>query len=167
LGTAVTWPLTGIITEIYGWKWAFYIAAIVTAIVAILWFYAIADCPEKHKTISKDERSFIEKSLEVTFSTKRDFPPISQMAKSMPLHALVWLHFGEVWGVFFLLTSAPMFMTHVLKFDLKNAGLLSSLPYISRLIFGFLFGMTGDIIRSRNILSVTQIRKIFCIFCKL
>lgn len=135
-------------------------------IVGFLWYFIIADCPEKHKTISKDEKNFIVKSLEVTFPTNYEFPPISKMAKSLPLHALAWLHFGDVWGAFFLLTSAPMFMMHVLKFDLKNAGYLSSLPYIARLILGFLFGIAGDIIRRRNILSVTAIRKLFCIFCE-
>lgn len=54
----------------------------------------------------------------------------------------------------------------VLKFDLGKAGVLASLPPLVRLLFGFVFGQVGDTFRDRKIMSVTAIRKFFCIFCK-
>jgi len=83
----------------------------------------------------------------------------------MPFYALLYLHFSDVWGVFFLLTSAPMFMRQVLKFDLHDAGIVSSFPYLARLIFGFAFGAIGDYLIGRG-MHPTKLRKIFCLFCK-
>lgn len=165
LGTALTWPLMGLITDVFGWQWAFYVTALLSFIVSILWYKIVADSPEKHLHISSSERKLIEDSLALVIAKKQDFPPIMKMAKSMPFYALLFLHFSDVWGVFFLLTSAPMFMSQVLKFDLKDAGFASSLPYFARLVFGFSFGFAGDYLMSRGV-GATKIRKIFCVFCE-
>jgi MFS transporter, ACS family, solute carrier family 17 (sodium-dependent inorganic phosphate cotransporter), other len=165
LGIAVTWPLMGFIISAFGWKSAFYVTALFGFIVCYLWFNIVADSPEKHPNISKSERQFIEESLGLVIAKKEDFPPIMKMLKSSPFYALLFLHFSDVWGVFFLLTSAPMFMSQVLKFDIKKAGLISSFPYIARLVFGFAFGVFGDYLMSRG-MGATKIRKLFCVFCE-
>lgn len=155
----------GVITDVFGWQYAFYVTALLSLIVAVMWFNIVADSPEKHPMISKAERDYIDDSLGLVIAKRRDFPPIVEMMKSMPFYALLLLHFSDVWGVSFLLTSAPMFMSQVLDFDLKGAGFASSLPYIARLIFGFVFGLIGDYFVSRGVGS-TKIRKVFCIFCE-
>lgn len=165
LGTALTWPLMGLVIQMLNWRWAFYITAITSMVVSILWFKVVADSPEKHPQITRAEREYIDRSLEQILSKKSELPPIAKMMKSMPFYALTFLHFSDVWGVFFLLTSAPMFMSQVLKFDLKNAGIVSSFPYIARLISGFAFGAAGDYLMKKGV-SATKIRKYFCIFCE-
>lgn len=54
----------------------------------------------------------------------------------------------------------------MLGFKLAHAGLLASLPYLARFIAGFVFGALGDVARKKEWMSVTAIRKVFCIFCK-
>lgn len=169
MGTALTWPLMAFVIETFDWQCAFYVSAMLSLVVSIFWFRIVADGPETHLKISKAEREYIEdslSSLDLIVARKKSFPPIVQMMKSMPFYALVFLHFSDVWGVFFLLTSAPMFMNHVLKYDLKNAGMISSFPYIARFIFGFIFGAVGDYLMKKGI-SPTKIRKSFCVFCKM
>lgn len=85
---------------------------------------------------------------------------------SLPFYSLLILHYGNLWGLYFLLTAAPKFMSEVLGFSLAKAGFLASLPYLARLFAGFIFGAIGDLIRKKEIMSVTTIRKFFCIFCK-
>lgn len=57
-------------------------------------------------------------------------------------------------------------MTEVLDFNLAKAGYFSSLPPLARLICGFGFGSLGDMLRRKEIFSVTAIRKSFCLFCE-
>lgn len=52
-----------------------------------------------------------------------------------------------------------------LGFDLKKAGILSSLPHLARFLAGFVFGWIGDCLRRKH-MSQTLMRKSFCIFCK-
>lgn len=168
-GTVVTWPTTGYIIEKFGWRFSFYVPAAFAISISIVWLYVVADSPASHPRITKPEKDLIEKSLgsAVTSGAKKSsWPPMGQVLLSPSFYALVVLHFGSTWGLFFLITAAPKFMSEVLKFNLTEAGILSSLPYLFRLIFGFIFGSIGDAIRHKNVLSVTTIRKMFCVFCK-
>lgn len=104
----------------------------------------------------------------------------------MPFWALLVLHYGSTWGLHFSLTATPKFLSEVtfflnmgeslkkmnaillqvLGFNLTKAGFLSSAPHLARILLGFVFGTLGDVVRRRQLLSVTNIRKTFCIFCK-
>lgn len=154
------------ITEHFSWQSAFYVTAIITFITSLLWFRVVADSPDKHLSISHAERNLIEESLELNVMSRKEFPPVSEIFKSKPFYALLLLHFSDVWGIYFILTSAPMFLSQVLKYDLKDVGMLSCLPYIIRLISAIIFGGIGDLLWSKKIMSTTQIRKVFCIFCE-
>lgn len=88
------------------------------------------------------------------------------MATSIQFWALLILHYGNLWGLFFLLTAGPNFISSVLGFDLGHTGILASLPYLARLIFGFIFGQLGDVITRNALMEKTKIRKTFVIFCK-
>lgn len=89
------------------------------------------------------------------------------MFLSIPFLAYTVLHFGNLWGLYLLLTAGPKFMSEVLGFNLGHSGILASLPYLARMLFGFVFGFIGDFIRKRQWLSVTATRKSFVTFCKI
>ena len=168
-GTVVTLPTTGYIVEKFGWRFGFYAPAVVALLMSFLWLYFVSDSPASHPRITKPEKDLIEKSLGSNVSTggkKSSWPPMGQMLLSPSFYALLVLHFGSTWGLFFLVTAAPKFMSEALKFNLTEAGILSSLPYLFRLFFAFVFGSIGDRIRNKDSLSVTTIRKMFCVFCK-
>lgn len=71
LGTVITWSMVGYIIENVGWIWAFYIPAIITALVSFIWLYVVADSPQTHPRISDNERLFIQKSQEGQVTTKK------------------------------------------------------------------------------------------------
>ncbi|XP_041783948.1 sialin-like [Anopheles merus] len=163
-GTVITWPLVGVLIETLGWSFAFYIPAVISAIVAVLWYIIVADSPSTHPRIKAEEKDYIEKSLGDTISKSKLLPPIASLATSPPFLALLVLHFGNLWGLYFLITAAPKFMSEVLGFKLAKAGFLAALPYLARSLAAFLFGTVGDLLRKNSIMRVTAIRKSFCLF---
>lgn len=166
LGIVITWVMLGPIIENLGWKFGFYIPAIMTFVFVFFWYIIVADSPADHSRISKKERDHIQDSLGDTVSKAKRFPPVGSVLSSIPFLALMILHYGSVWGLYFLQTAAPMFMTEALNFNLSKAGMLSSLPHLARLLAGFGFGAIGDFIRRKNFLKVTTTRKSFCLFCE-
>lgn len=158
--------MLGVIIENLGWQFGFYIPAIITFVFVALWYILVADSPADHPRISKEERDYIQESLGESVSKAKQFPPIFSVLSSIPFLALMVLHYGSLWGLYFLQTAAPMFMTEALNFNLSKAGYLSALPHLARLLAGFGFGAIGDFMRKRNFLQVTATRKWFCIFCK-
>ncbi|XP_055625542.1 sialin-like [Toxorhynchites rutilus septentrionalis] len=163
-GTMVTWPLVGVLIETLGWSFAFYVPAMITAIVTAFWFVLVADSPSKHRHIKKEELEYIEKSMGDTISKQKLLPPVGKVMTSVPFLALLVLHFGNLWGLYFLLTAAPKFMSEVLGFKLAKAGFLSALPYLARAMAAFGFGSIGDYLRKKSFFAVTTLRKSFCLF---
>ena len=167
-GTIVTWSTFGPIIDSLDWKCALYISAVISMLFAVIWLCFVADAPDKHSSISKTELEYIQNSLGDSVSKVQDQPlPIWDILTSVPFMALLVLQFGNLFGLFFLITATPRFMMEVLGFKLANAGCISSIPYLLRIIFGFLFGWIGDYQRNSKVLKVTVIRKFYCIFCKL
>lgn len=70
-GTVITWPLAGILVESCGWSWAFYVPALITFIVTILWYALVYDTPAEHPRIELTEREYIEKSLGDNISKRK------------------------------------------------------------------------------------------------
>lgn len=105
---------------------------------------------------------------DVSFSVRslQSTPPYGKMLTSIPFWALIVLHYGSLWGLFFLLTAAPEFMKNVLLFDLTNSGFMASLPHLARFLAGFAFGYIGDKIRQHQWMTPIAVRKVFSIFCK-
>lgn len=166
-GTVITWPLAGIITEKFGWASSFYVSAAFVLVIAIIWEYLIEDSPAQHKNITAEEKQFIEESFGGTVSKAKSKPPFGKVLTSLPYLSLLMLHYGNFWGMNFFITQAPKFMNEVLGFNLSNSGFLSSLPYLARMFSGFLFGYIGDLIRTKELMSTTAIRKSFCLFSHL
>lgn len=166
-GTVVTWFAFGPIIDALDWRCAFYISGMIAMVFAVIWFYAVSDAPSSHPRISLAELDYIQCSLGDSISkTPAIQLPTVDIITSVPFLALLILHFGNLFGLFFLITATPRFMTEVLKFKLTDAGYLSSLPYLMRIICGFFFGAIGDYQRQNKLLKVTTIRKFYCIFCK-
>jgi MFS transporter, ACS family, solute carrier family 17 (sodium-dependent inorganic phosphate cotransporter), other len=166
LGNVITWVMLGPIIKTFGWQFGFYIPALITLVFVLLWYILVADSPADHARISKQEREHIEDSLGNSVTKSKSLPPVASVLTSIPFYALLILHYGSLWGLYFLQTAAPMFMTEALKFDLSAAGNFSSLPPLARLLAGFGFGAIGDFIRRRDCMRVTVIRKSFCLFCE-
>ncbi|CAH1103007.1 unnamed protein product [Psylliodes chrysocephalus] len=164
LGTVITWPLLGAIIEKFGWTWAFLGSGIIVIAWTLSWWFFVTDSPEQHRYISDDEKNYILDSLKDTISNVKKFPPYKQIALTVPFWALLVLHFGNLWGLFFLMTAGPNFMSSVLGFTLGHTGILAALPYLARLIFGILFGQLGDFILRKNFMTKTKIRKSFIFF---
>ncbi len=166
-GTIITWPLVSILIEKFNWSLGFYVPAAFTFLTALIWFYLVSDSPSSHPRIEYTESQYIQQSLAGSLAKqKRLFPPIVPLLTSLPFWSLLLLHYGNLWGLFFLLSAAPKYMSEVLQFNLSKTGILSALPYLARMMFGFVFGAIGDALLRRNVLSKTMIRKSFCLFCK-
>lgn len=166
LGTVVTLPLAGYLMEAYGWNWTFHVCALITLLTAVAWFIFVADAPAKHPRITVAERTYIEESFGNTVSAKKAIPPYFKFLTSLPFLSLMLLHYGNLWGLYFLITAAPKFMSEVLRFNLAKTGILASLPSLARLLAGFVFGAIGDRLRRNGSMDLTLMRKVFCIFCE-
>lgn len=148
-----------------GWRMVFYGQAAIVLIITILWMVLVSGSPRSHRFITEKEVEYIENSLGTSISKAKKVPPYGKIFLSIPFIALIILHYGNLWGLFFLLTISPEYLKNQLEFNIKSSGIYSSLPHLARFLMGFVFGWIGDYLRHRT--NPTVIRKSFCIFCEL
>ncbi|XP_054262496.1 vesicular glutamate transporter 1-like [Macrosteles quadrilineatus] len=162
VGTVVALPVSGIIANTLGWPWIFYITGFFGLVWCAVWWTVVKDNPDDDPHISPEELKYIKESLGTTdTSLKHIKHPWKKFLTSMPVWAIVAAHFCENWGFYTLLTQLPTFMKDTLNFQLEKAGFMSSLPYLVMAIIMQFAGTLADWLQNTNILTTTQVRKLF------
>lgn len=71
IGAVIDWSMSGHIIQQYGWKYAFYVVALIFGIFSILLLTFVYDSPTSHPRIKEEEKEFILKRLNTTISNKK------------------------------------------------------------------------------------------------
>ncbi|CAB3387735.1 Hypothetical predicted protein [Cloeon dipterum] len=159
VGTVVALPLSGYLAKHVGWPYVFYVFGFIGLVWYAVWVAVVREGPELDPRISQEELEYIQKSLGQ--QPQKTSPPWGQFFKSAPVWAIITAHFAENWGFYTLLTQLPTFMKDTLEFDLKDAGLLSALPYLAMAAVLQMAGHLADWLRSKEFISTTGVRKLF------
>ncbi|NXL47384.1 S17A4 protein, partial [Podilymbus podiceps] len=160
-GTFFALLVAGIICQSLGWPFVFYIFGGVGCAWCLCWFLLVYEDPAHHPWISAGEQEYIVSSLAHQGSSHGRSLPLVAMAKSLPLWAITIACFCTDWMFYMLLTSMPTFLSNVLHFDLRENGLLSSLPYIGNGLGHILAGLLADSLLARRVLGTAAVRKLF------
>ncbi|KAM7229622.1 hypothetical protein CapIbe_019738 [Capra ibex] len=162
LGPCIVLLITGFICDSLGWPMVFYIFGACGCALSVLWFILFYEDPKDHPYISIREKEYITSALtqQVSSSTLIKVP-IKAMLKSTPLWVISLCNFAFFWSNTFLSIYTPIYIDYKLRVDVKENGLLSSLPHLFAWIFGVLAGYMADIFQTRNTFSLVTIRKLF------
>ncbi|XP_050502755.1 putative inorganic phosphate cotransporter [Diabrotica virgifera virgifera] len=162
LGNVFSMPITGMICNSkLGWPVAFYMYGGLGICWCILWIFLGADSPSKHKSISKDEKDFIESSLMKEEDISEIPTPWKSIFTSLPVIAIIVTHCGQNWGFWTLLTEIPSFMENILHENISSNSLLSALPYFVMWFMTLVFSPIADLVIDKKFVSVITSRKIF------
>lgn len=111
-------------SSVMGWPSIFYFSGAAGGLWSILWFFFGSNSPSECKSISTEEKDFIETSLkpndDATQTKRRPPTPWREIFTSMPFIALFIVHAGQNWGYWTLLTKIPVYMKFILGFDIKS-----------------------------------------------
>ncbi|KAG7212844.1 hypothetical protein KM043_002201 [Ampulex compressa] len=163
-GTVVTFTLCGQVISALGWKAAYYVTSGLMLVFYALWVFLIYDTPDVHPTITEKEKAYIKENIGSTVSKQKVQLPVKAVATSVPFLALLWAHFANMWGIYFIATNGPKYTLEVLGFNMKTGGPVTGAPYIARLGAGVVFAAAGDYVRRKKMLTLVWIRRLFMIF---
>lgn len=132
--------------------------------IGVLWFLLFClicySSPEQHPFISDEEKSYLKKELDNVSQEKLPIP-WQAILTSIPLWALVCAQIGHDWGFYTMVTDLPTYLKDVLKFNIGQNGIWSSLPYIMMWTVSMLSGYLCDWLVRKNYMTVTFSRKFF------
>ncbi|KAF5290073.1 hypothetical protein FQA39_LY14854 [Lamprigera yunnana] len=159
IGSILCNMISGMIISSTGnWKLVFYF----WAIVALVWFFLyIILCysePSQHPNITPEEKE--ELLLELGVAVKNKIPWFNLVCYK-PTIALMAGQGGHGIVFFFIVINLPKYFKDVLKFNIKENGILSSLPYAALWISGVGAAWVGDWLINTDRLRVVTIRKLY------
>ncbi|XP_050428805.1 sialin-like isoform X2 [Adelges cooleyi] len=163
LGAAITLPVCGILISNWGWESVFYITGLVGIAWSVMWFTLVFERPSDHPRITEYEKHYIEAQIakQSTPGTKPKKLPWVKILTSLPVWAIAITHGCSVFGYFTIVNQLPTYMKHMLHFNIKTNGFLSSLPYLGKYVSALIAGIVADRMFKSEKLSKTAIRKYF------
>ncbi|KAJ8923211.1 hypothetical protein NQ315_001766 [Exocentrus adspersus] len=167
LGAALTLPVCGYLISTLGWPSVFYFTGVVGLVWSVFWFALVFDSPAQHPRISVEEKMEIETKISEGVGGKDIKPskvPFKKIFTSLPVWAIVVTHGCSVFGYFTVVNQLPTYMKDVLHFNIKENGLLSSLPYLGKYVMAVIASWLADKLRRSGRLSTTATRKLFTTF---
>ncbi|KAL3274782.1 hypothetical protein HHI36_019566 [Cryptolaemus montrouzieri] len=160
VGAALTYILCGFIMDAWGWEAVFYFTAAVGTLWYVAWFFLVFDSPSEHPRISTAERDYIIESLGKTVNKKQATIPWRSILTSVPVWMNCLGHVGGLWGLFMLLSNAPIYFRFIHGWRLTSTGILSGVPQLFRMLSSMIISRIGDYVLRNNILSRTNVRKL-------
>ncbi|XP_070191593.1 sialin-like [Littorina saxatilis] len=142
-----------------GWPFVFYFYGVVSLLFTLLWLLLARNSPETHPAITKTELSFIITGRSKLSDTKTKTPWLKIMS-SGAVWAIIVAHASFSWVYSWILAYLPMYMKDVLHYTVAQNGVLSSLPFLGKLVMGILAGYLADMLLRRRF-SIALVRKSF------
>lgn len=164
LGTMITLAVSGVLcSSSMGWPIVYYLSGAFGLTWTAIWLFLGAGSLSTHRFVSQAEKDYIQRSLTNTVDHNRRLSdtPWKSIFTSLPVWATIVAHTGHNWGFWLLLTEMPTFIHTVLKFDIKDDGILSSLPYLTMFVLQIPVTFIADFLNKREITTLTVSRKIW------
>ncbi|XP_012136621.1 sialin isoform X2 [Megachile rotundata] len=162
-GIGITYPLCGFIIAHFGWRAVFYTTGSIGMLWCLFWYFFAFDTPASHPRISQQELRYIQGSVgNQVHGTNESMPvPWGSILRSWPAWSIGITTFGRIWVHYIFIISGPMYMKTVLGFSIQANGVLSGLPFICSYFSSVAFCYVADVLVTRQILSLTNVRKVF------
>ncbi|XP_033727746.1 sialin-like [Pecten maximus] len=162
-GSVVVLSVTGYLCDsdfLGGWPSVFYIFGGAAVVWFVFWQFLVFETPSDHTRISAAERLYIESTASV--KKAKNYPtPWKAILSSSAMWAIILTNLLQGWGNYITYTTLPTYMNKIQKFDIKQDGLLMSLPTLMTLLTSVIGSHFADFLRSRRYLSTTVVRKMF------
>ncbi len=128
VGAALTPPLVVLIMETLGWRWAFYISALIGIVLALVWWKGVK---ERGVPVERETTRF------------RDLV----RNRSVWILTLSYSAFGYIVYVYY--SWIFLYLTEVRGVDVRESALLSMLPFLALTLGSFVGGYVSDRVRMR------------------
>lgn len=150
-GAGITPPLIAYVLMNYGWRWSFWISALIGLAAGLVWFLLARDRPSEHPWVNTEEASLIRAGLppESSASGAGGALPWLTILRSKDVMAisLSYFCFGYVAYIFF--TWFFIYLNTVRQLDLKSSAFYGMLPFIAMATCSPLGGWISDRLTKR------------------
>lgn len=144
-GAGITPPLITFIMIHSGWRWSFWISALIGLAAGAVWYTLARDKPADHPWVTGEELRHIESGLPRGTTGPR--PAAALPWRTLSLLTLSYSCFGYVAFIFF--SWFFIYLSRVRHLELKSSAIYGMLPFIAMAICSPAGGWVGDRLTKR------------------
>lgn len=150
VGGAITPTLITFVMLRWGWRFSFWVCAIVGIVVGAVWYAISRDTPEAHPSVSAAELEAIRSGLTVAgLSAPKDSEPAARLSwkiilASKEVWALTFSYFCYGYVAWIYFSWFYKYLARVRGLDLKSSAYYTMLPFIAMAIASPLGGLISD-----------------------
>ncbi|GAC1666179.1 MAG: MFS transporter [Candidatus Acidiferrum sp.] len=145
-GAGVAPPFITYLMIHHGWRWSFWITAVIGLGVGVVWFLVARDRPEEHPWMGPEEATQIRRGLPESTAAREVGKPLSWgtvlASKNVLAITLSYFCYGYVAYIFF--TWFFKYLSIVRGLNLKSSAYYAMLPFIAMAICSPLGGWISD-----------------------
>lgn len=124
VGAAITPPLITFLMASYGWKWTFYIGALIGVVASVLWYALARDSPEHHPLIDvKELRKIQAETSGLRKENANAVLPWRIIVRDRQIILLSLSYFGYCYATYIFFTWFFIYLNKVRELDLKASSL--------------------------------------------
>uniref|UniRef100_A0A7I4XTQ8 MFS domain-containing protein n=1 Tax=Haemonchus contortus TaxID=6289 RepID=A0A7I4XTQ8_HAECO len=130
IGPIFTMPVAGALcNSSLGWSSVYYLHAIITCILFLLFFYFYREHPDMHAFVSTKELNRINRGKEN--ANKRKPLPLKALVASKAIMAEWIMAMAIFMGLQITMQFSPIYLNRVMKFSVYQTGLFSAIPQVA------------------------------------
>jgi len=151
-GAGITPRLIAYILVHHGWRWSFWISALIGLLAGVVWVLIARDAPEKHPWIGAQEAEMIRSGLPEPASGVATGKPLPWRiifgSKNVFAITLSYFCYGYVAYIFF--TWFFKYLSTVRGLDLKSSSYYAMLPFLAMAVGSPLGGWISDLVAKKH-----------------
>jgi ACS family glucarate transporter-like MFS transporter len=144
-GAGLAPPLITFVMMHYGWRWSFWVSAMLGLIAGGIWFLVARDKPEQHPWISDEERSYIEAGLPVSEKgTATTQLPWTAILGNRHILMVTLSYFAYGYAAYIFFSWFFIYLNTVRGLDLRHSSYYTMLPFLAMAAGSLLGGWISD-----------------------
>jgi len=141
-GAGITPPLITYIMVTYGWRWSFWVSALIGLAAGIVWLVLARDNPENHPWMTPGEARHITSGLST--AAKQEALPWRTILASKDVRAVSLSYFCYGYVAYIFFTWFFIYLSNVRGLDLKSSSYYGMLPFAAMAVCSPLGGFISD-----------------------
>jgi ACS family glucarate transporter-like MFS transporter len=145
-GAGLAPPLITYVLMHYGWRWSFWVSALLGLIAGGVWFLIARDTPAQHPWVSKEEKSYIEAGLPAGDEEGRDSQhlPWGTILGNRHILLVTLSYFAYGYAAYIFFSWFFIYLNTVRGLNLRDSSYYTMLPFLAMAAGSLLGGWLSD-----------------------
>lgn len=143
-GAGITPPLISWIMVNYGWRWSFWVSAMLGLAAGAIWYFVARDAPSRHPWVMKEEAVHIQAGLPQADSSAMGKLPWTSILSNRHVLAVTFSYFTYGYAAYIFFTWFYIYLKTVRGLNLRDSSFYTMLPFLAMASCSLVGGWASD-----------------------